>query len=126
MNDARMAAPPVSYVVLIAFMACVPVSNWMITHVGLECVENGPCLIPVFPGIWAPSGVLLAGVALVLRDVVQERLGLRWAVLAITAGGVLSAMVSSPTLALASVSSYMVAELVDLLVFTSMRRRGFL
>lgn len=126
MNDARVAASPISYIVLVAFMACVPVSNWMITYVGIECVEDGPCLIPVFPGIWAPSGVLLAGAALMLRDVVQERLGLRWAVLAIAAGGLLSAMVSSPALALASVCSYVVAELVDLHLFTSMRRRGFL
>ena len=47
----------------------------MIGNVGTVCAPNGPCLIPVAPGLMAPSGVLMIGIALVLRDLVQRRLG---------------------------------------------------
>ena len=33
------------------FLACVPLANWMIGNVGTVCVPNGPCLIPVAPGL---------------------------------------------------------------------------
>ncbi|MBX6324351.1 MAG: VUT family protein, partial [Rhodospirillaceae bacterium] len=66
-------------VFLAAFGLCIPAANWLIGHAGLACVPHGPCLIPVAPGLMAPSGVLMVGLALVLRDLVQRRLGLRWA-----------------------------------------------
>ena len=56
------------------FVACVPLANWLIGHIGTVCVPTGPCLVPVAPGIDAPSGVLMIVLALVLRD--QRRLGL--------------------------------------------------
>ena len=39
----------------LGFLACVPLANWMIGHAGTVCVPNNPCLIPVAPGIMAPS-----------------------------------------------------------------------
>src|SRR3546814_1515579 len=39
---------------LVAFTACVPAANWMIGNLGTVCVPDGPCLIPVAPGITAP------------------------------------------------------------------------
>ena len=57
------------------FLASIPLANWMILHVGTVCVPQGPCLVPVAPGLLAPSGVLTVGAALVLRDVVQRCLG---------------------------------------------------
>src|SRR3546814_20889424 len=75
----------------VAFTACVPAANWMIGNLGPVCVPDGPCLIPVAPGITAPSGVLLVGLALVLRDLVQRRLGVSWAAGAIVVGAALSA-----------------------------------
>ena len=68
------------------FLALVPLANWMIQHVGTACVPHGPCLVPVAPGMMAPSGVLTVGVALVLRDVVQRCLGLTAGLLAIAIG----------------------------------------
>ena len=70
----------------LAFMACIPIANWLIGHVGTVCVPNGPCLIPVAPDVLTPSGVLMIGLALVLRDLVQRRLGKLWAVAAILMG----------------------------------------
>ena len=57
------------------FLACIPFANWLIQHVGTSARRRGPCLVPVAPGLLAPSGVLAAGAALVLRDVVQRCLG---------------------------------------------------
>ena len=51
----------------------------MIYNVGTFCVPDGPCMIPVAPGIMAPSGVLMVGLAFVLRDVVQRELGAKYA-----------------------------------------------
>ncbi len=75
------------FLFLIGFAACVPAANWLIGHVGTSCIPDGPCVIPVAPGIAAPSGVLMVGLALVLRDLVQRRLGLAWSLAAIAKPG---------------------------------------
>jgi uncharacterized PurR-regulated membrane protein YhhQ (DUF165 family) len=107
-----------------AFIACVPLSNWLIANIGTTCVPSGPCLIPVWPGVLAPSGVLLAGLSFVLRDFVQEGLGLVWAIAAVLIGGGISGLSASPLLATASVTAFLLAEGTDLLVYTTLRRRG--
>ncbi|KQU75454.1 beta-carotene 15,15'-monooxygenase [Aminobacter sp. DSM 101952] len=112
------------WVSLAAFIGCVPAANWLIAHFGTVCVPDGPCLIPVWPGILAPSGVLLAGLSFVLRDLVQEALGVFWAIAAVLIGGLIAAFIASPVLAVASVTAFLFAETVDLLVFSGLRRRG--
>jgi hypothetical protein len=62
---------------LALFCLTIPAANWMIGHVGTVCPPTGPCLVPVAPGIMAPSGVLMVGAALVLRDLVQRRCAVR-------------------------------------------------
>ncbi|HET7381291.1 MAG TPA: VUT family protein, partial [Pseudolabrys sp.] len=71
---------------LVLFCLTIPAANWMIGHVGTVCVPNDPCLVPVAPGMMAPSGVLMVGAALVLRDLVQRRLGVEFGLGAIAAG----------------------------------------
>src|SRR5882672_9473059 len=78
-------------VFLLLFALTIPAANWLIGHVGTVCLANGPCLVPVAPGLMAPSGVTMIGVALVLRDLVQRRLGVAAALGAIAAGAALSA-----------------------------------
>lgn len=107
-----------------AFAATVPAANWLIGHVGTICVPAGPCLIPVGFGLMAPSGVLMIGVALVLRDWLHELAGWRWSVAAVLAGGALSLAVSPPQIALASAVAFTLAELADLSVYAPLRRRG--
>ena len=52
---------------LVLFALTIPAANWLIGHVGTACVTpQGPCVVPVAPGLMAPSGVMLVGVALVL------------------------------------------------------------
>ena len=107
------------------FAACVPLANWMIGNVGTVCIPDGPCVIPVAPGgLSAPSGVLAVGVALVLRDLLQRRLGLGWSFAAILLGAALSAAIAPPTLVAASAIAFLLSELADLFVYTPLQRRG--
>ncbi|MEF9944784.1 MAG: VUT family protein, partial [Burkholderiaceae bacterium] len=95
----------------------------VVMNVGLTCVPDGPCLIPVWPGLMAPSGVLLAGLALVLRDAVHSWLGAGWSIVAIAVGAVLSAWLSPPALVLASATAFLFSELADLAVYAPLRKR---
>jgi queuosine precursor transporter len=110
--------------VFLAYLATIPFANWLIGNVGTMCIPNGPCLIPVFPGLMAPSGVLMIGAALVLRDAVQQLLGIRWAFVAIACGVLLSVLVAPPALVIASATAFAIAELLDLSVYTPLRRRN--
>lgn len=114
----------VGYLYLAAFVLCVPVANWMIGNVGTFCVPGGPCLIPVAPGLTAPSGVLMIGLALVLRDLVQRNLGVKWAAGAVVAGATLSAFVAPPALVIASGAAFLLSELADLAVYTPLQKNG--
>ena len=111
------------YLLLGAFLACIPAANWMIGHIGTQCIPNGPCLIPVGFGLLAPSGVLVIGIALVLRDFVQLTMGPRWTVGAILAGAAVSALVAPPALAVASGVAFLLSELADMAVYTPLRER---
>jgi queuosine precursor transporter len=112
------------YISFAAFLATIPAANWLIGNVGTECIPQGPCLIPVGFGLHAPSGVLMIGAALVLRDAVQQQLGIRWAFVAILLGAVLSAFFAPPALVLASVVAFLLAETLDLAVYTPLRERN--
>ena len=110
-------------VFLVLFCLTIPAANWMIGHVGTVCTAHGPCLIPVAPGIMAPSGVLMIGAALVLRDLVQRRLGVEFGIGAIVAGAAISAGVAPPSLVLASATAYVLSEFADFAVYTPLARR---
>lgn len=111
-------------VFLAAYIACIPVANWLIQHVGTVCPPEGPCLIPVAPGLMAPSGVLMAGLALVLRDLVQRRLGVTYGLAAIGAGTALSAALAPAPLVVASAVAFLLSELADFAVYTPLQKRG--
>ncbi len=106
-----------------AFILTVPMANWMVHNFGTVCVPNGPCLIPVAPGLDSPSGVLMIGLALVLRDLVQRRLGKVWTIGAIFLGAITSAFVAPPALVLASTVAFLFSELADFAVYTPLQRK---
>jgi uncharacterized PurR-regulated membrane protein YhhQ (DUF165 family) len=109
---------------LVLFAFTIPAANWLIGNVGTACVApQGPCLVPVAPGIMAPSGVTMVGVALVLRDLLQRRLGTAVSAVAIVLGAALSALVAPPALVLASAVAFLLSELADLAVYTPLARR---
>jgi hypothetical protein len=108
------------------FCLTIPVANWMIYNVGTVCTRNGPCLVPVAPGLMAPSGVLMVGIALVLRDLVQRRLGLGAAIAAILIGAGLSGLIAPLALVTASAAAFLVSEFADLAVYTPLQERRFI
>ena len=114
----------------LAYIACIPAANWMIGHVGTVCGPMGPCLLPVFPwgpgghAIMAPSGVAMVGLALVLRDLVQRRLGRTAGVMSILAGAMLSGAIAPPQLVFASTVAFLLSELADFAVYTPLQERG--
>lgn len=91
-------------------------ANWAIASFGV---------VPVGFGLAAPAGVYFAGAAFVLRDGLQESWGKGWTVAAILLGAALSLLVS-PGFALASGAAFLASELLDLAVYTPLRRRGLL
>jgi queuosine precursor transporter len=122
-NDRRRLAEGLAYLAL--FTLTIPAANWMIGHVGTTCVPNGPCLIPVAPGLTAPSAVVVVGLAFVLRDLVQRRLGLIAALGAIVLGAALSGLLAPPAIVLASAAAFLLSELADLFVYTPLQSRRF-
>ena len=73
--------------------------------------------------LMAPSGVLMIGIALVLRDLVQRRLGVIYSASAVIVGAILSALVAPPSLVLASGVAFLLSEFADLAVYTPLARR---
>ena len=118
-----MSARNEGYAYLVAFILTIPAANWMIGNVGTVCPENSPCLIPVGFDVMAPSGVIMVGLALVLRDLVQRRLGKLWALGAIVVGALLSALIAPQALVLASSAAFLVSELADFAVYTPLQRK---
>lgn len=115
------------FVFFAAFIATIFLANYFIRNIGTEC-HGDVCLIPIWPSFgigdgMAPSGVLWAGVALTLRDLVQRRLGMKWAWGAIVAGAFLSAFLD-PALAVASGVAFFLAETFDLFVYTPLQKRN--
>jgi len=110
-------------VFLVLFALTIPAANWLIGHAGTVCPPNGPCLVPVAPGLMAPSGVTMIWFALVLRDLVQRRLGVGVAVGAILVGAAISALLAPPALVVASAVAFLLSEAADLAVYTPLARR---
>jgi uncharacterized PurR-regulated membrane protein YhhQ (DUF165 family) len=109
MNRTRAA------LVLAAYIAAIVAANWLTNNYGL---------IPVGFGLTATAGTYCAGMALMLRNLVQDAVGRRGVVAAIAVGAALSAL-TSPTLAVASGVAFGVSELADTGLYTPLRKRGW-
>lgn len=109
---------------LVAYLACVPLANWMIGNVGIA-TDGGPHVVPVGFGLVAPSGVLAIGASLFLRDLVHDRHGTKIAAAAILLGSAVSALIADPFIAVASASAYAIGEGADLIVYAPLRHRGY-
>jgi hypothetical protein len=104
----------VGFLWLAGYVATIFLANWSIQTFGI---------IPIGFGLAAPAGVFFAGLALGLRDLVQESLGKRATVAAIVVGAALSALVS-PQFALASGGAFLLSETADFVVYGPLRDRG--
>ncbi len=113
----------IGFAALAIYAATVVLANWFIGHVGVT-FGPGPHYIEVWPTIYAPSGVLWVGVALALRNLVQDQIGRKWAVAGVLFGSALSWWVADPALARASAVAFLASELLDMVVWTKLRKRG--
>lgn len=98
---------------VLLFLLSIVGANWAVTNI--EPVSVGF-------GQYAPAGVYLVAITLVLRDLVQRFSGL-WGILTAFAGGVLlSYALADPAVVTASVIAFSISFLVDTAVFTVARR----
>lgn len=116
----RWVLPALAFAVYVGSVAG---SNWMIAHVGRPV--PGAHELPVFFGLEAPSGVYLAGLTFVARDVLQRLAGIRVGIAAILLGALVSWGVSSASLALASGGTFLLSETCDFLVYTPLQAKNF-
>jgi hypothetical protein len=112
------------WLIILSYIATIPGANFMIGNVGTFCVPDGPCMIPVGFGFNAPSGVIMIGLALVLRDAVHEFWGARYAFFAVIVGAILSYLFANPYIALASFVAFALSEVSDLLVYAKLRAKN--
>ena len=93
----------------------VVVANYATTRFGFVTVGFGES---------ATAGTLFAGLALALRDGVQDTLGRRAVLGVVAVGAALSYLIASPAIAIASALAFALAELADYAVYTPLRQRG--
>lgn len=98
-----------------AYIASIFVANWLVAN--FHPIE-------VWPGIYAPAGVLVAGLAFTFRDFAQDTAGRLAVVLAILAGAGLSALVGG-RLWIASGVAFLASETLDMAVYTPLRERSW-
>jgi hypothetical protein len=126
MTDSASRKHTEGWIFLALFCLTIPLANWMIGHVGTACPAGGPCVLPVAPGIMAPSGVMMVGAALVLRDLVQRRLGAGFGLGAIVVGALVSWALAPAALVIASTAAFLLSEFADFAVYTPLARRRLL
>jgi hypothetical protein len=101
---------------VLAYVGTVVAANWLTSRFGL--VAAGFALL-------VPAGTYAAGLALGLRDLLQDRGGVRWVLGGVAAGTAVSFAVADERIAAASGVAFLLAELTDLVVYTPLRRRGW-
>jgi uncharacterized PurR-regulated membrane protein YhhQ (DUF165 family) len=101
---------------LIGYIGTIFAANWALQRYGF---------VPVGFGLVAPAGVFFAGLAFILRDIVQDDLGKGWTIAAILVGAACSWFVS-PQFAVASGAAFLLSETADFLVYTPLRERAWL
>lgn len=100
----------------VAYVGTVALSNSTTTHLGL---------VPIGAGLLVTAGTFPAGGSLVVRDWTQDQHHARWIMPAlIVTAALISTVLASPSLALASGLAFMVSEFTDWAVFSPLRSRS--
>jgi uncharacterized PurR-regulated membrane protein YhhQ (DUF165 family) len=108
---------PIKIAAALAFVGTILAANYVTTAYGMVAVGFG---------LMATAGTYFAGLAFILRDLVQDKAG-RWAVVAvILAGAALSYAVSDPFIATASACAFLLSEAADFAVYSPLRRKGYI
>lgn len=125
---------------LSAYIATIPAANILVTQFHTWPVDGG-----LFGwGLYAPAGVFTVGLALVLRDIAHEMTSRTVILAAIGVGTLISLLLGAPAfadwvqgtvwanlatstrIASASAVSFLLAELVDFVVYARLRRKGLI
>jgi uncharacterized PurR-regulated membrane protein YhhQ (DUF165 family) len=115
-KDPKMNRRVLAVALAVALLGTVVAANWLVATFGL---------IPAGFGLLVPAGTYAAGLALGLRDGLDRVAGLWWVLGAIAGGVVLSAVLASPGIALASAVAFALGELADLAVWRRLRKAGW-
>lgn len=107
--------PRLGAAALAAYAAAIVTANWTTAHLGLVSIGFG---------LTVTAGTSFAGLALMLRNQVQDWLGRKFVIAAIVLGAALSALTST-SLALASGVAFMLGETADMTIYTPLRERGW-
>jgi len=113
---------PLALGALVIYVGAIVGANWMLIHIGAP--GPGARTLPVGFGLRAPSGVYVAALAFVARDLVQRFAGWRAGLAAIVVGAALSAVVATPRLAVASGLTFLLSETTDFALFAPLQRRS--
>ena len=108
----RLLAP----VIALALLGSVVLANLLTTYYSL---------VPAGFGLLVTAGTYAAGLSLGLRDALQQNGGMRWVLGSIAGGIVLSFAFGNGRIALASAVAFGLGELVDLAIYTPLRRRDW-
>lgn len=100
---------------LAVYMGAIVAANWMTATYGL---------VPIGFGLKVTAGTFAAGAVLLVRDRLQIVANRWWVLGAILGGALLSAVTSTPAIAVASGVAFIVSEMVDWAVFTPLRGRS--
>jgi queuosine precursor transporter len=98
-----------------AFLSSVVLANGVTAAFGL---------VPAGFGLTVTAGTYAAGLALAVRDAVQDTAGAWLAVALVVVGCVASALLADGRIALASGVAFLLGELLDMTVYIPLRRRG--
>jgi uncharacterized PurR-regulated membrane protein YhhQ (DUF165 family) len=113
-NDKQSIA--VAALAAAAFISTILAANYVTSEYGM---------VPVGFGLAATAGTYLAGLAFILRDLVQDLAGRRAVIAVIAVGAALSYAVSDPFIATASAAAFLLSESADFAVYTPLRKRGY-
>ncbi|MEU7526598.1 VUT family protein [Saccharothrix sp. NPDC042600] len=116
-KDMLRKITPGGAVLLVAYIATIPLANFVVSRFGV---------VPVGFGYLAPAAVYFAGLALVLRDLARESAGRGAVLAAIVIGTVLSYLLADPALATASAAAFALAECLDFAIYEPLRKRGLI
>lgn len=104
------------YVFAALYISLVVVANVMTTHLGLLAAGFG---------LMVTAGTFAAGLVIAVRNPLQETGGRLWVVGCIVVGAAISLLLGTGRIGLASGVTFLVAELLDMTVYTWLRRHGW-
>jgi uncharacterized PurR-regulated membrane protein YhhQ (DUF165 family) len=123
-SSAPIWRSPITIALAGAFVIAAATSNWAIHNIGQFNGPDAPRTLPIGWGLEAPSGVVLVGVMIAVRDALHEQVGIKGTLVVILMGSVISALLAPPALAVASGATMVTAEVADALVYERLRQRG--